>query len=331
MRTTHQILAPAIVLAILALSDVAAQNPSKPSRPFLVSANQRSGTATLVDLANGRVSYVDLGLNPHEVAVSPDGRVALLTVPSETFRASRKVIVLDLATATVARTLTLDDHAGPHGVAFINDSVAIVGTLSGTSAAYVDVRNSRVLRSVGRLPENPYVIKTTATGRVYVSSPHNSKISEIDVATGRVLRTIHIDDDPAGIAVSADGKELYAAVWRDKVGGGIAVYDLTRGAVVSRLPATQPRRITLTPDEKTIVASDHNHLRLIDRATRQVRSVELGNNSGGSGVTCSPDSTRCYVAQSQAGEIVEVDVAGARILRRFSARPGVDGLAYVPR
>ena len=34
------------------------------------------------------------------------------------------------------------------------------------------------------LPENPYIVVRTASGRAYVSSPHRSKVTEIDVAAG---------------------------------------------------------------------------------------------------------------------------------------------------
>jgi hypothetical protein len=77
--------------------------------------------------------------------------------------------------------------------------------------------------------------------------------------------------------------------------------------------------------------TDRDHLRIVDRGSREVRSVALGQNAGGSGVACSPDSTRCYVALSQAGEIVEVDVSAARVVRRFAAQKGADGIAYVAR
>ena len=337
MSTRKTCLAAGCAFAILLIaSGCDAQTPANsaapPTRPFIVVANQRTGVATLVELSSGRVSHVDLDANPHEVAVSPDGRVAALTIPSESFRSGRRVIVLDLATAKVQRTIDIgSSYKDPHGIAFVSDSVALVGALAGTSAVYVDVRNGRVLRAVDGLPENPYIVKLTATGRAYVSSPHSSKVTEIDVAAARVTRTIDIPDDPAGIAVSADGKELFAAVWRQNAGGGIAIFDLEKGVVAAKLPATQPRRITVTADGKHVVASDRAHLRIIDRATRQVRSADLGQNAGGSGVACAPDSARCYVALSSAGEIVEVDVATARVLRRFAAQKGADGLAYVAR
>jgi DNA-binding beta-propeller fold protein YncE len=336
LRASHRAVGDALAFVVIASgcdaragADAQATAVSPPSRPFVVVANQRSGVATLVEVASGRVSHVELGLKPHEVAVSPDTRIAVLTIPSERFSSSSKAVVLDLATGKISRTVDLGAYKGPHGVAFLSDSVALIGTLSGTSAVYADVRNGRVLRSVDGLPENPYVVKLTATGRAYVSSPHSSKVTEIDVAAARVTRTIDIPDDPAGIAVSADGKELYAAVWRENAGGGIAIFDLDKGVVSAKLPATQPRRMTVTADGKLVVVSDRDQLRIVDRATRQMRSVPLGQNAGGSGVACSPDSMRCYVALSQAGEVVEVDVSAAKVLRRFAAQKGVDGVAYV--
>jgi DNA-binding beta-propeller fold protein YncE len=321
------------ILVVASGCDARTAPIAPPTKPFVVVANQRSGVATLVELTSGRVSHVDLDAKPHEVAVAPDARVAALTIPSRAFgfRNGRKVVVLDLATATIAGTIDLGAYRNPHGVAFVSDSIALIGTLAGTSAVYVDVRNGRVLRSVDGLPENPYIVKTTNTGRAYVSSPHGGKVTEIDIAAARVMRTIDIPDDPAGIAVTADGRELFAAVWRQSTGGGIAIFDLDRGVVAARLPATQPRRITVTADGRLVVASDRDHLRVIDRASREMKSVALGQNAGGSGVACAPDSTRCYVALVEAGEIVEVDVGAAQVLRRFPAQKGVDGLAYVAR
>jgi DNA-binding beta-propeller fold protein YncE len=336
LRASHRALGGALAFVVVAsgcdaraAADAEAAAVGPPVKPFVVVANQRSGVATLVDIVSGRVSHVELGVKPHEVAVSPDARIAALTIPSEGFGSGSKVVVLDLATGKTSRTIDLGRYKGPHGVAFLSDTVALIGTLSGTSAVYVDVRNGRVLHSVDGLPENPYVVKLTATGRAYVSSPTSSKVTEIDVANARVTRTIDIPDDPGGIAVPVDGKELYAAVWRENVGGGITIFDLDRGIVVAKLPATRPRRMTVTADGKLVVVSDRDHLRIVDRASRQVRSAALGQNAGGSGVACSPDSTRCYVALSQAGEIVEVDVSAARVVRRFAAQKGVDGVAYV--
>jgi DNA-binding beta-propeller fold protein YncE len=324
--------APAIGLVAIGLGCGAPAPPSVaslPIKPFVVVANQQSGVATFVEVATGAVSHVAIGAKPHEVAVSPDARVAVFTVPSQGLFNAGNILVMDLTKAALVRTIELDGYKEPHGLAFLSDSVALVGTLGGISAVFVDVRNGRVLRAIDGLPANPYIVKLASSGFAYVSSPHSSRVTEIDVTNARTTRTLDIPDDPAGIAVSLDGKELYAAVWRENVGGGITIFDLETGAVTTKLPATQPRRLNVTADGKFVIATDRDDLRIIDRATRAIRSVALGPNAGASGVACSPDSMRCYVALSQAGDVLEVDVVEARVLRRFAAQKGVDGLDYV--
>src|SRR5688500_19714704 len=119
------------VLVVASACDAQTAPIVPPTKPFVVVANQRSGVATLVELGSGRVSHVDLDAKPHEVAVSPDARVAALTIPSEGFRSGRKVVVLDLATAKIARTIDISDYKNPHRVAFVSDSVALIATLAG--------------------------------------------------------------------------------------------------------------------------------------------------------------------------------------------------------
>lgn len=178
----------------------------------------------------------------------------------------------------------------------------------------------------------PYLLHfVRPTGRAYVSSPHTSVITEIDVAAGRKLRVFSVDDSPAGMGVSPDGNEVWGAVWRQDVGGGMAVIDVATGQVVAKVSGvTQPRRVAFTPNGSRLFVTDRDHLRIIDRVKRQViASVFLGENAGGSGVSCSPDAARCYVATSQLGEVVEIDVNEYKVVRRFPAERGTDGIAYV--
>jgi len=133
------------------------------------------------------------------------------------------------------------------------------------------------------------------------------------------------------MGVSPDGGEVWGAVWRQGAGGGMAVVDITQGQVVARIPGlTQPRRVAFSRDGSHVFVTDRDHLRVIDRVKRQlIASVFLGDNAGGSGVSCSPDAARCYVATSQSGEVVEIDVNDFKVLRRFPAERGADGIAYV--
>jgi YD repeat-containing protein len=327
--------AGAVFVALLAYGGRTATSQVAPaSGPVVVAVNQRTQAATIVEANSGRVvATVPLGIEPHEATASPNGRTVAIAGLNDGMRRNRRLLLLDVASRELRR-IELGTLRGPHGVAFLSDSVVLVSAMFDTSIAYVDVPSGRVLRVVGGIPEEPYLLKIAArTNRAFVSSPHSSIVTEIDVTAGRKLRAFSIPDDPAGIAVSSDGTELWAAVWRQAVGGAVAVVDIASGAVAARLDGfQQPRRLTFTADGRRVAVTDQNHLRIVDRANRRLlASVPLGDNAGGSGVSCTPDSTRCWVGLSSTGEIVEVDVVNFRIVRRIANSRGVDGIIYVTR
>ena len=321
----------AVIVAALSSTDIA-QAPATPSGPLVIAVNQRREAATIYDVTSGRVlANVELGIEPHEVTVSPSGRVVAIAGLNEgVLRRNRKLLLLDPISRQLRRVeLGL---RGPHGVTFISDSLLLVSAMFDTSVAYVDVPSGRVIRVLGGIASEPYLLHfARSTGRAYVSSPHSSVITEIDVAASRKLRVFPVDDSPAGMGVSPDGGEVWGAVWREGAGGGMAVIDLAKGQVVAKVAGvTQPRRVAFSSDGSRVFVTDRDHLRIIDRAKRQViASVSLGLNAGGSGVSCSPDGARCYVATSQSGEVVEVDVNAFKVLRRFPAERGADGIAYL--
>ena len=322
----------ALVVATFASSEGAQAPAAAPSGPVVVAVNQRREAATIYEVSSGRViANVDLRIEPHEVSVSPNGRVVAIAGLNEgRLRRNRKLLLLDPISRQLRRVeLGL---RGPHGVTFISDSLLLVSAMFDTSVAYVDVRSGRVINVVGGIASDPYLLHLARpTGRAYVSSPHTSVITEIDVAAARKTRVFAVEDSPAGMGVSPDGGEVWGAVWRQGAGGGMAVIDITQGQVVARIPGlTQPRRVAFSRDGSRVFVTDRDHLRIIDRAKRQlVASVFLGDNAGGSGVSCSPDAARCYVATSQSGEVVEIDVNDFKVLRRFPAERGADGIAYV--
>ena len=322
----------ALVLTTSTSVDNAQAPAAAPTGPVVIAVNQRREAATIYDVSSGRVlATVDLGIEPHEVTVSPSGRVVAIAGLNEgVLRRNRKLLLLDPISRQLRRVeLGL---RGPHGVTFISDSLLLVSAMFDTSVAYVDVPSGRVRRVLGGIASNPYLLHfARSTGRAYVSSPHSSVITEIDVAAARKLRVFAVDDSPAGMGVSPDGGEVWGAVWREGAGGGMAVIDVAKGQVVAKVAGvTQPRRVAFSRDGSRVFVTDRDHLRIIDRAKRQlIASVFLGDNAGGSGVSCSTDATRCYVATSQGGEIIEIDASDFKVLRRFPAERGADGIAYV--
>ena len=107
----------------------------KPSG-IAVIVNQESDTASIVDIATGTATHVPVGGGPHESAVSPSGRQAVVT---NYFKPGvgpgSSLSVLDLNTKKEVKRIELDRKAMPHGVQWVDDHTVVC----------TDERNQRLL------------------------------------------------------------------------------------------------------------------------------------------------------------------------------------------
>jgi DNA-binding beta-propeller fold protein YncE len=85
----------------------------------LVVLEKDSARARLIDPATGAtLASLPTGPFPHEVAVSPDGRLAVVADYGAQ-EPGRTLTVLDLAARRVARTVDLGAYRRPHGIVWL--------------------------------------------------------------------------------------------------------------------------------------------------------------------------------------------------------------------
>ena len=94
----------------------------------VIVANMGDNTATLLDVASRRVvATLPTGNGAHEVAVSHDGRWAVVSNYGVRGAPGNSLTVIDVPAAVVARTIDLGEFRRPHGSAFLpGDSLFVV-------------------------------------------------------------------------------------------------------------------------------------------------------------------------------------------------------------
>lgn len=314
-----------------------------PEGPVLLVNNQGSGTTTILEVRTGRlVAHIQVGDGPHEVAASPDGRWAVVTLPgdSRSFNPfgnmkSNKLALIDVATATLKRTIDLGEYGTPHGVAFLSDNRTVAVTSEPRhSVVLVDIESGAVLDAISAGSNaGPYLLALSQDRkRIYTANIASSTVGEIDVATRTLLRTIPAPGVPEGIAVSPDGNTVWLV--ESLKTRTLAVLDLKTGATLVTFDGfVHPHRVGLSPDGAFALVTDAggNEIRIYDaRNRRELRRVSTGEDNKPVGLSFAPDSKLAYV--TLAGGIAEVDLSSQAVLRRFKAtesRP--DGVVYVPR
>src|SRR4051794_16644632 len=102
-------------------------------------------------------------------------------------------------------------------------------------------------------------------------------IGVVDLATGKVLRTIKSGQDPESFALSADGKRLFVS---NEETAEMSVVDLQASKVIKRVPVgKEPEGVTLRPDGKVVYVTceENNEIVAVDTKTWKVLAhIETG-------------------------------------------------------
>jgi len=312
----------------------------------IIASNMNAHSVSIVDVGSGAtIATLQTGEGPHEVAVSHDGRRAVVSIYGNRAAIGSSLMVIDLAAPSAAPKI-IELGAGnqrPHGMAFLpGDRQLLVTGERAQRLLLVDLASGAIDSSMVTGQATTHMVTLSRDGtRAFTTNITAMSVSAIDVATRTVRATFPVGARIEGLAVTPDGRE----VW---VGGNeshrVYVLDGTSGAILHTLDGFgMPYRIGITPDGRTAVVSDpgDEKIHLVDVATHTVRSViavpPMAPADGGAsaaaspqGVTISRDGATAFVTLKAVGRVAVVDIATATITGTLPVGAGSDGVGYSP-
>ena len=335
------LLAASLAAAPLAAAPLLAQRPTG----TLVVSNMNDHTATILDAATGRVhATLATGEGPHEVAVSHDGRTALVSNYGVRGKAGSTITVIDVARAAVARTLALAGFERPHGMAFLpGDTLVAVTSEAGRAVLLVDVRDGRVADTLATNGRGSHMLALTARGdRVFTANIPDGTVSALDVSGRDSVRLLRVGRAPEGIAVTPDGRHVWVGSNRDST---VLVLDARTGVAADTLRGFgMPYRIAVSPDGRTAVVSDpvKAEVRVFGVADRKQRhliavpadslvaTAEVPGSPSPEGVAISRDSRWAFVTLQGRNRMVTIDLGRGAIVGWATTGTWSDGIAFSP-
>jgi YVTN family beta-propeller protein len=310
------------------------------AQAVLIAGNKSANTATLVDLATSKIlATLPTGVGPHEAAASRNGKWAVVTNYGGGGVPGRSLTLIDIASRTVARTIDLGEYRAPHGVQFLpGDSLVAVTVEASNAVLLVDVASGTVRRAFETRQPGSHMVAVRADGDVgYTSNIRGNSVTEIDFKTGRT-RWLAVANEPEGLGVTPDGKEVWAG---SNIDGTIAIIDVATWRVAHTIAVGErPYRVSFAPDGKTALASltSSSRVRIYDAVTRkEIATVSIEGNSAASslarggaqpvGVAFSSDSRYAYVACQGINAIAVIDLKTRSVIRTIPVGPGPDAVA----
>ena len=334
------------VLLCSALSHATLTGAAAGATGTIVASNMNAHSVSIVDVASGStIATLQSGEGPHEVAVSHDGKRAVISIYGNRASIGSSLMLVDLTAPTAAPKI-IELGAGnqrPHGMAFLSDDKQLLVT--GERAQRVLIVNTvtgAIDSSMSTAQATTHMVALSRdASRAFTTNISAMTVSAIDVATRTVKAAYPVGARIEGIAVSPDGKEVWVGGNESKK---VYVLNGETGAITHTLDGFgMAYRIGITPDGKTAVISDpgSESIHLYDVASKRERAViavpSMTPTDGGAetasspqGVTVARDSRTAFVTLKAVARVAVVDLATATIEKTLPVGAGSDGVGFTP-
>lgn len=270
---------------------------------------------------------VPVGKHPHEMVISPDGRLAYIT-DNGTMRIEQAgtggntVSIVDLVARRKIGEISLGRFRRPHGIALNPKSgLLAVTTELPDQLLLIDIEKRAIAKTFDPKGKTAHMVAWDSEGRwAYISNSNSANVSAIEVGTGR-LKRIPTRERPEGSALSPDGRRLYVV---NREAERISVIDTVRQELLREIRTGKgPVRIAVTPDGRQLVYAlmheskvefaDAASGRILGQVTMEGEPVSLN---------LSTDGELAFASAQDIDTVYLISVRERKIVHKFRTAPG---------
>lgn len=324
--------ASALLLALFATAQPAASDPS--ASGLLVVANQKEHTVLIVNPETRRqLTRIIVGVNGHEVTVSPDNRFAYVPIYGNSGVGKpgtdgTSIDVIDLHARKLAYSIDLGKPLRPHRAQFSPEGLLYVSAELDNALDALDPATRKVLAEIPTgQPESHMFILSPDGRRAYTANVHSGTVSVLDLANRKLITTIPVAKEVQRISISTDGRRVFT---QDQDAPRIAVIDTATNQIVDWIALPDyAYASTPTPDGRWLIAvlPRANKAVVVDLKTLKVaKSFNTPQDPGETLVT--PDDSMAFISCLPAGKIAVLNLHSWQLQPAIDLTPGVDGMAW---
>jgi YVTN family beta-propeller protein len=299
---------------------------------FVLVANQQSSSVSLIDLRTDSARLIPVPPGPHEAVISPSGRTGIVTIYGAGGQPGNQLVIIDIASGAVTRTISLGEYTRPHGANFMpgDESRAVVTSEATQRVLIVDIVKGTVLSAIPTEAAGSHMVAVTGDGkRAFTSNVGSGGTTEIDLAGAKFVRAIAVGPRAEGIAVVPDGSTVWVG---SNTNGTVSVIDTKTGQVVETLTGLgMPYRLAASADNRLMIICDPqgDRIHVADVALRKV-IWSLGGLGSPRGANIAPDGKTAFVTLAADETMGVIDLEKRVLTRKVRVGTSPDGVWYGP-
>jgi YVTN family beta-propeller protein len=338
MKTRFGILTLTFALAICA--PAASPNPNSPTGSTgLLMIDKMGREVRFFDPASlQEISKVEVGVAPHDFAISPDHKFAYIPVYGDgvygrNANPGHTIAIVDLAARKVDGIIDISPYQAPHGIQIdkTGDAIYVACDIS-RKVLVIDTKSRSIKAAIDTEGTGHWIAVLPDASKLYVANKNDRLfVSVLDLKTNKMIGKIPAPNGTQGIVASPDGKYVMVAdnsepkilvidAKTDSVADTIALEGGTRGAY----------KPYYTPDGSKLVVCSENPaiVNIIDAKNLHGKQTVLTAGKDPMGFAVSADGRTLLVANHGDGTVSVVDLNAGKIASTFKAGTGIETLGY---
>lgn len=302
----------------------------------LLVANKAEHTLGIVDPKAGRqvATVAEDGITGHEVAASPDGRLAYVPIYGNSGVGKpgtdgQNIVVIDIASRKKVGNIDFGHGVRPHCAVFgPKDGLLYVTTELENTISVIDPATLKIIGSIPTGQPESHMLAISPDGRRgYTANVGPGTVSVLDMAARKTVAVIPVSSQVQRISISVDGREVFTS---DQAKAQLAVIDTSTNKVKAwiPLPATGYGS-SPTPDGRWLLIAlpGANKVGVVDLGTMKLaHTIDVSPTP--QEVLVRPDGRIAYVSCDASGKIAVIRISDWTVERLIDAGRVADGLAW---
>jgi YVTN family beta-propeller protein len=327
-----------LVIGLTLMSVPSNSQPVEESSLLLV-ANKGAQTLGIVDPKAGTqlATVPEGGITGHEVAASPDGRLAYVPIYGNSGVGKpgtdgTHIVVIDIASKKVVGNIDFGRGVRPHCAVFgPKDGMLYVTTELDKTISIIDPKTLKIVGSIPTGQPESHMLAISPDGkRGYTANVGPGTVSVLDMVARKTIAVIPVSGTIQRISISTDGNTVFTS---DQTKPELVAIDAATNKVKATVPLPATGYGTApTPDGKWLVIAvpGVNKVAVVDLATMKV-AKEISVPAIPQETLVQPDGKYAYASCDASHKIAMIRTSDWTVEKLIDAGAGTDGLAWAAR
>jgi YVTN family beta-propeller protein len=246
-----------------------------------------------------------------------------------TNRDSKDVSIIDIATNTVVKTLSLGNAC--YGVAAnLAGTRVYVAHFDSSKISVIETASNSLVTTISLGTGNPVGVAVNPSGtRLYATNSGTNTVSVVDLSTYAAIATVPVGSMPYGVAVAPSGDRVYVA---NNGTSTVSVIDAKTNTTIGTVTVgSNPYGVAVNRSGTRVYVGNKNSdtLSVIDTSSNTViTTIPVGSRPHG--VALNPASTLLYVANRDGNSVSVIDTVTNTVTATIPVGNTLQGITTNP-